>query len=58
MGAQEDTCWRCATAWTREPEPAALRLIDGGAASGVEAEEVQQVSTAERLARLIAEARA
>jgi hypothetical protein len=52
MEAQEDTCWRCGDTWTAEPQ-AALRLIDGGAAV-----EVQAVSTADRLAQLVAEARA
>ena len=52
MGTQEDTCWRCGATWTSEQQPA-LRLIDGGAAP-----KVQPVSTGERLAALVAEARA
>ena len=62
MRAHQDTCWRCGVTCTPEPHPV-LRLIDGGAASGVQPAgvqpaEVQQVSTAERLALLVAEARA
>jgi len=57
MEAQEDTCWRCGVAWTDDPAPA-LRVIDGGAQPAVSAPEVPPVSTAERLARLVAEARA
>jgi hypothetical protein len=57
MGVQEDTCWRCGVAWRAEPRPA-LRLIEGGAAPDAQPAQIQQVSTAERLARLIAEARA
>ena len=57
MEAQEDTCWRCGASWTSEPQAAkpqaALRVIDGGAGSGAALQ-----STAERLARLVAEARA
>jgi hypothetical protein len=58
MGGQEDACWRCGVTWTPEQAPAALRLIAGGAAPVIEPAEVPVVSTTERLARLIAEARA
>jgi hypothetical protein len=54
MEGQEDSCWRCGSSWTASPERA-LRLIDGGAARPAA---VAQVSTAERLARLVAEVRA
>ena len=57
MANQDDTCWRCATTWTSEPQRA-LRLIDGGAAPDVQPQEVRALSTADRLARLVAEARA
>jgi hypothetical protein len=57
MGVQAETCWRCGAAWTAVPE-AALRVIEGGAAQVVRQPEVAQVSTAERLTRLVAEARA
>ena len=57
MGVQEDACWRCGVAWSAGPGPT-LRLIDGGAAPDARPAQIQQVSTAERLARLIAEARA
>ena len=50
MGVQEDTCWRCGVAWRAEPRPA-LRLIEGGAAPDAQPAQIQQVSTAERLAR-------
>ena len=54
MGAQQDSCWRCGETWASEPKAAVrLRLIEGGAAVAV-----QPVSTADRLARLVAEARA
>ena len=59
MAVQEDTCWKCGAArtsdsdWIPDAEPTAtLRLINGGAA-----EVVRPASTAERLARLRAEAR-
>jgi hypothetical protein len=54
MEAQEDICWRCDATWAPEPQAVVrLRVIDGGAAA-----EVKPVSTADRLARLVAEARA
>jgi hypothetical protein len=32
MARQEDSCWRCGTAWATEDEPrTALRVIRGGA---------------------------
>jgi len=65
MGGQEDACWRCGVTWTREPvagtrEPVAvaLRVIEGGAVRVPKPEAAPVVSTAERLARLVAEARA
>lgn len=59
MGVQEDACWRCGATPAPEPARAALRLIDGGASAAVvPPPEVPVVSTAERLARLVAEARA
>ena len=58
MGGQEDACWRCGVSWTREPRAVTLRVIDGGAARDLPAKEAPVVSTAERLARLVAEARA
>jgi hypothetical protein len=54
MGAQLDDCWRCGVAWTSEPK-GALRVVEGGA--GTAAPE-PGAATAERIARLIAEARA
>ena len=63
MAVQEDTCWRCGAAWTSDtdwiadPEPTAtLRLIKGGAAEAARPA-ARPTSTAERLARLRAEAR-
>jgi hypothetical protein len=61
MGGQEEACWRCGVTWAPEqPEqgPAGLRLITGGATPVVQPLEAPVVSTTERLARLIAEARA
>jgi hypothetical protein len=63
MGAQEDACWRCGVsaapdAWVVPPSAARLRVIDGGTAPLVPPEAAPVVSTAERLARLVAEARA
>ena len=53
----EDACPRCGV--MRSPTPAVtLRLIEGGAAPVVRHEEVAPTSTSERLARLIAQARA
>jgi hypothetical protein len=54
--APAETCPRCGATWAPEPR-AALRLIEGGAPPAVRPPEVH-VSTAERIARLIAEARA
>jgi len=58
MAVQEESCWRCGAAWTADGEwmneskpTTKLRLIHGGAA-----EAVTPPSTAERLARLRAEA--
>jgi hypothetical protein len=58
MECQEDVCWRCGVAWASEPAPVALRLVDGGPDPAVQPDEAPAVSTAERLAGLIAEARA
>lgn len=52
MGAPEETCWRCGADWVTERPKVALRLISGGAA-----QEFRPASTAQRLARLVAEAR-
>jgi len=58
MGVQEDACWRCGVTAAPEPGRVALRAIEGGAATVVPPPEAPVVSTAERLARLVAEARA
>ena len=34
MARQEDTCWRCGTAWATEDDPpTTLRVLPGGASS-------------------------
>jgi hypothetical protein len=58
MGVQEDACWRCGVTPAPEPGAAALRVIQGGAAAVVQPPADPAVSTADRLARLVAEARA
>jgi hypothetical protein len=56
MGAQQAVCSRCGAPWVFElGRRPALRLIQGGSAPEIE---VERVYTAERLARLVEEARA